>query len=321
MNSLFIEKYRPKTLEDLILPKYMYEKFINFIKCKKIPNMIITGPPGTGKTSTVLCLAKSLYNNNNNIIKDVVLELNASNNRTLEYINVKINYFCKRKVDNASYKFIILDEADNITKKTQNLLVNLIEEYKDTIFTFTCNDKTKIVESIQSRCLIIYYNPLISENISDRLIYICNNEGIKYEMNGIKTLEFISQGDIRQAINNLEVIYYNNSIITEDYVYKIAYQPHKKIIIKIIENCVHMKLLDIIEDINNLKDLGYCSNDIILTLVNYLKIIDIDEDIRINFIKIISQTYIYICNGIDTNLQLYSCISRLIKYIYNSNKN
>ena len=310
----FIEKYRPKKLEDLILPEYMHYKIMNFIKFKKMPNIIITGSPGTGKTSTVLCLAKRILNKKN---KEMILELNASNNRTLEFINTTVSYFCKKKINNTenNYKIIILDEADNITKKTQNLLANLMEEYSDnTIFTYTCNETSKIIESIQSRCIILRYNAIQSENIEKRLKMICNKENIEYDIDGLKALEFISQGDIRQTINNLEATYYGYNKITEDNVYKLCYQPYKQLI-NLIENCVKMNLPIVINLLTDLKNHGYCSNDILLTLLNCLKTASIDEDIRINFIKIISNTYIHICNGIDTNLQLYSCISRMIKYI------
>ena len=314
----FIEKYRPKDFNDLILPIAMQYKIANIIESKCLPNIIITGSSGTGKTSTILCLAKKILGKD---YKNMLLELNASNNRTLEFINTTVAYFCKKKLSSntESQKIIIFDEADNITKKAQNLLANLMEEYShNTRFAFTCNESSKIIESIQSRCMILRYIPMTTDNIKKRLEIICSKENIKFDNAGLSAINFISQGDIRQAINNLEATFHGYNMVTEENVYKLCYHPHPKIVVEIIKECVNMDIIKSINHIHELKNCGYCTNDILQTLLNSLREIKIDEDIRINFIKIISDTYINVSEGIDTNLQLYGCISRMIKYIQNT---
>ena len=311
----FIEKYRPKDFNDLILPLPMQYKIANIIETKILPNIIITGSPGTGKTSTILCLARKVLGND---YKDMLLELNASNNRTLDFINTTVAYFCKKKLSSNTdkQKLIIFDEADNITKKAQNLLANLMEEHAyNTSFAFTCNESGKIIESIQSRCIILRYVPMTSENIKKRLTMICQKENISYDDEGLSAINFISQGDVRQAINNLEATYHGYKTVTDANVYKLCYHPHPKIVVEIIKECVNMNIIKGIEYIHELKNCGYCTNDILQTLLNSLREIKIDEDIRINFIKIISDAYINVSEGVDSNLQLYGCVSRMIKYI------
>jgi replication factor C subunit 2/4 len=248
----------------------------------------------------------------------MLLELNASNNRTLDFINTTVAYFCKKKLSSNTdkQKLIIFDEADNITKKAQNLLANLMEEHAyNTSFAFTCNESGKIIESIQSRCIILRYVPMTSENIKKRLTMICQKENISYDDEGLSAINFISQGDVRQAINNLEATYHGYKTVTDENVYKLCYHPHPKIVVEIIKECVNMNIIKGIEYIHELKNCGYCTNDILQTLLNSLREIKIDEDIRINFIKIISDAYINVSEGVDSNLQLYGCISRMIKYI------
>jgi replication factor C subunit 2/4 len=311
----FIEKYKPRNFDDLILSLQMQYKIANIIESKTIPNIIITGSPGTGKTSTIICLARKILGKD---YKDMILELNASNNRTLDFINSTVVYFCKKKNSSTTltHKLIIFDEADNITKKAQNLLANIMEEHSyNTSFAFTCNESNKIIESIQSRCMILRYIPMTGDNIKKRLEIICKKENIIYTDDGLKSIINIAQGDIRQAINNLESTYHGYIEITEENVYKLCYHPHPKIIVEIIKECVNMNLPASIEYIHQLKNLGYCINDILQTMLNNLREINIEEDIRINFIKIISDCYINVSDGIDTNLQLYGCLSRMIKYI------
>jgi replication factor C subunit 2/4 len=333
-NLPWIEKYRPNKIEDIILDDCLRNKLKNLVNINDLydasntneisclPNLIITGSPGTGKTSTMFCIAKQILGDK---YGEALLELNASDNRGLEIINNSIIHFCKKKINgildgsndnNNIKKIIIFDEADNITRKAQNVLANMMEEYgESTRFCFTCNDSSKIIESIQSRCLILHYRPMNRDNIKKRLDMICQNEKVNYDEKGLEAIIFISQGDIRQAINNLEATYNSYNMITEENVYKLCYQPHPNTVINLIQKCASRNLIQAIEKYEELKEQGYCNSDILQTMSNVLKLINIDEHIRINFIKIISDTYLNVSEGVDTSLQMYSCISKMIAYI------
>ena len=307
----WIEKYRPKYINDIILEDNFKSKILNLIELNTLPNIIISGSSGTGKTSTIYCIARQLLKE---YYKDALLELNASDNRGLDIINNTIIYFCQKRIN--SIKIIIFDEADNITTKAQNSLVNLMDEYSyNTRFCFTCNDSSKIIESIQSRCLILHYKPMNNENIKKRLKYICDIEKVNYNEPGLDSIIFISQGDIRHAINNLEAIHNSYRFVSEENVYKLCYQPHPSNLITIIQYCVNGDIKNAILEYDKLRDFGYCNSDILQTMINILKLIKIDENIRINYIKIISDIYLNINDGIDSNLQIYSCLSKLIKFI------
>ena len=139
----WIEKYRPSNTKEILLDHYLLEKIHKIIEYRSIPNMILTGEPGTGKTSTILIIAKAIYKDSSTYHENV-LELNASDDRGLSIINNTIIPFCQ-KVTNSPEKLIILDEADSITNKAQNLLSNIIAEYKKNCrFVFICNDSTKV---------------------------------------------------------------------------------------------------------------------------------------------------------------------------------
>jgi len=284
--------------------------------------MIITGEPGTGKTSTILCLAKQIYESKT--FSELVLELNASDDRGLSIINNTILPFCKKKINKNINKLVILDEADSITSKAQNLLSNIIAEYrKNTRFVFICNDCSQITESIQSRCMIIKYNRLSKENLFNKIESICKLETVNYTSEGILELLFLSDYDIRQSINNLECIFYYDKILNYENVYKFIDLPKPYYVEKILSNCINGNLNESIITITELYYKGYTSNDILLTFMKCLlekkfeftnKKLE-SEEIILKIYEIISLSYIRVNGGNDTLLQLLGCISKIYLYL------
>jgi replication factor C subunit 2/4 len=311
----WIERYRPKKIEDILLPDTLATKIASLSRNSVIPNLIVSGPPGTGKTSTLLALATRVYGKK--FKEEAVMELNASDNRGLEMINNSIIYFCKKRMLDAEgkpmHKLIILDEADNITRKAQNTLSNMMEEYADnTKFAFTCNDSTKIIESIQSRCLMIFFPPLKNDQIAARLTNICEREGVAFQPEAVRLVAVNARGDLRQAINNLEAVRFGFGGVTQDGVMRLCHQPHPDKIIKLIQECANRNTDQAIAMIDDLKRRGYCSNDILLTMISVLRDVQIVEEVRLEYIRTISESYIQVCDGVDSNLQLYGCIARLV---------
>ena len=316
-NKLLIEKYRPKNIDNIILNDTLKNKIKSFLHNKSIPNIIISGSPGTGKTSLILLIAKYIYKEH---YDEAVYELNASDNRGIEIINNNISYFCRKKIsdknNNSITKLIILDEADNITNKVQNIISKILEDKTiNTKFALTCNNSLNIIEALQSRCLMIHIPTLSYDQINNKLIEICKKENIEYTEEGLKILTINANGDMRYAINNLELIYYGFEKIESNNIYKLCHQPRPEIIINLIQECVYKNIKKVISIIEELKNKGYCSNDIILTIINILQYVKIDEEIKINFNRILNESYVQICDGIDTNLQLYGCISRIIMFM------
>jgi len=315
----WVEKYRPKTASEILLNPFIKEKIDNILLHKSIPNMIITGDPSVGKTSTILCLAKEIYNENE--FNNNVLELNASDDRGLSIINNTILPFCKKKINQGLYKLVILDEADSITNKAQNLLSNIIAEFKKNArFVFICNDCSQIIESIQSRCMIIKYTKIDKIDLFNKIKKICICENFEFTDQGIDALIFISDNDIRQAINNLECIYHSTDNLTYDNVYLLLDYP-KPLYIEIILNyCLKGELFDAIKIIKELYNKGYTPNDILLTFMKCLMEKNLnnelfDKDIILKIYEIISLTYIRVNGGIDTLLQLCGCICKIYLYI------
>jgi replication factor C subunit 2/4 len=317
-----IDKYRPKKFKNIILNDVIKSKISAIIDMKIMPNMIIVGPPGTGKTSLVTMIARNMLsklnsNSNDDRYSEGILSLNASDNRGLDILNNTIIYFCKKKLIDANGnpipKIIIMDEADNITTKAQNMIANMIEEFsKHTRFAFTCNESSKLIESIQSRCLVVYIAPLKPMIVSNHLEKICQDEKIEFDKEGLDMIAKDCKGDLRASINLLDAISNGFGYINCENIVKLSYQPNPTKILNLIQECAQRSIYNAIDIIHVLKSEGYCGTDILLAMINVLKEVAIDESIRLKYIHIISEYYTKVSDGLDTNLQLYSCISKMI---------
>ena len=272
----------------------------------------MTGEPGTGKTTTIFCITKNIYNKKEQ--EEVVLELNASDDRGLSIINNTIIPFCRKKIIGVNHKLVILDEADSITNKAQNLLNTVIAEYINTTrFVFICNECHKITEPIQSRCNIIRFPRISKENIYTKIEEICKLENITYNDQGIKTLIFVSNNDIRQSINNLECIYNFNKKLIDKSIYNLIDQPKPIYIEKIFKQCLEGNLKMALQSTKELEIKGYSLNDILLNMMKCLleNEFTIKEEIKLKLFELLSLTYIKVNDGSQSYLQIYGCLSRI----------
>lgn len=311
-NNLWIEKYRPYKIDDILLDDNIKTEIDKIIVNKNIPNMILTGTPGIGKTTTLLCIARKLYGK---YINDTVLELNASDDRGIKLINSgELNNFCIHKLPYsdsefkkyANHKLIIFDEADNMTEKALPIISILMDKfYNTTRFVFTCNTSSKIIESIQSRCMIIRYTRLSINKISERLEEILKLEKIKYDKKALKEIARISTGDLRHALNLLQMVADRFKNINIKNIEKICEIPPHNILVNILEQ-IKKNVKDALINIFELKDSGYSVNDIFIGIFNYLKSndISIDEDYKMNILKILSKYLYNISKYTDTDLNL-----------------
>src|SRR3989344_4121467 len=163
MSNLFIEKYRPLDFKEVHGQDVIIERVKSMVENKNIPHMLFSGPPGTGKTTTALIIAKTLFKDN---WKENFLETNASSDRGIDTIRNQVKDFAKTKsMEGDIPKIIFLDEADALTRDAQNALRRTMEQFSDNCrFILSCNYSSKIIEPIQSRCAIFRFKPLAKED-------------------------------------------------------------------------------------------------------------------------------------------------------------
>jgi replication factor C subunit 2/4 len=308
----WIEKYRPSKISDILFDDILRHKFQRIIEIQIYPNLILTGNPGVGKTSTLLAFAKQITGRYYN---EAVLELNASDNRGLDIVNKMIIHFCKKVVTdkdgNPIKKFIIFDEADNITPKAQYVISDLIDQYnKTTIFTFTCNDSTQIIESIQSKSIIVKFNKVNEKHMFNRLKEICTLENITIEDEIINEIVSNSEGDMRTSLINLEVI--NKGLKKEDrknFRNLMTNKIEKNLLDQLLIVMISGDFLECVKYYKNIKNNGYSNIDIIFNLINHVKIVAIDENIRIKLMTRLSKTFVILNDKSESDVQMYGLFS------------
>ena len=246
---------------------------------------------------------------------EAVLELNASDNRGLDIVDKMIIHFCKKIVTDRNgkpiKKFIIFDEADNITPKAQYVISDLIDQFNETtIFTFTCNDSTQIIESIQSKSIIVKFNKVSEKNMMFRLKEICSIEKITLSDDIIKEIITNSEGDMRSALINLEVI--NKGLKDKDkknFRSLMTNRIEKDLLDKILIAMIDGNYYDCVKYYQNIKKNGYSNIDIIFNLIGHVKIVDIKEDVRIKLMTRLSKTFVTLNDKSETDVQMYGLFS------------
>jgi len=313
-NLPWIEKYRPVFLNEIVGNEETINRLKVFAEDGNLPNLIISGPPGIGKTTSILCLARQMLGVN--VYKDAVLEMNASNDRGIDVVRNKIKMFAQKKVtlDKGKHKIIILDEADSMTDGAQQALRRIMEVYsKTTRFCLACNNSEKIIEPIQSRCAILRYSKLADKQILHRLLEICDKEKLSFTDDGLEAIIFTCQGDLRQAINNLQSTHNGFAHINSENVFKVCDEPHPLLIKQVIENCNEKKLEDAMSILAHLWKLGYSAEDIITVLFRVCKTAQLPEFIKLEYIKNIGYAHSRIAQGLNSLLQLNSLLAKLAK--------
>jgi len=282
-----VEKYRPQKLDDIIGNTNQIIFFKKFIESGNIPNLLLNGEPGGGKTSAVIALAKEYLGD---LFADYCMDLNASDERGIDVVRSKIKIFSQRKSCCNKFKIIILDESDNMTNPAQLALKRIMDQYDDTTrFFFTCNS--------------------IENEIIKRLDQICKLENLKIEKDALMGIIELSSNkmDVREMLNKIELIKanYGEEQITKQNIYYLCDKPSPIIVREFIEEYSKKNLKKCIELINKLKDDGYQSSDICITLNNeIMNSTFFDEQQKRRLMMIIGEYNLLFLEGNDSYLMI-----------------
>ena len=310
MEDIWIEKYRPKILDDIVGQNEIVERLKAYVKTKNVPHLMFAGPAGTGKTTSALALSKELFGES---WKQNFHELNASDERGIGVVRGKIKDFARTApIGKTALKIIFLDEADSLTSDAQSALRRTIEKYSHICrFILSVNYSSKIIEPIQSRCTIFRFNPIRNDDIKKYICKISEKEKIEVTPDGLETLIFIARGDLRKAINILQVGASVGKKITAEILYETSATAKPEDVKNLINSALAGKFM---AARNQLYDLlikyGLSGEDIIKQIHQTIYDLAIPDENKVRLIEKTGETEFRLIEGSNDHIQLEALLAQ-----------
>lgn len=309
--DIWIEKYRPHTLKDVIGHTAIIERLQAYVTSKQVPHMIFAGPAGTGKTTSVIALARDLFGHTT--WKYNFHELNASDERGINIIRGKIKDFARTApFGKATFKIIFLDEADSLTSDAQAALRRTIEKYSHICrFILSVNYSSKIIEPIQSRCAVFRFKPLTDEDVTICIRRIAAKEKLKIASDGLETIIYLARGDLRKAINTLQVGASVSTTITADLLYQTAATARPEDIKQLLTTALEGNFIGARTQLYDLLiKYGLSGQDIIKQMHTIIFDLTIPDSLKIQLIEKTGEAEFRIVEGSNEHIQLESLLAQ-----------
>ncbi|MGD8505533.1 MAG: replication factor C small subunit [Candidatus Bathyarchaeota archaeon] len=311
---MWVEKYRPRSLKEMVNQKDIVERLESFVGARNIPHCIFAGPPGTGKTTGALCLARDLYGE---AYREHLMELNASDERGINVVRETVKTFARvRTLGEIPFKILILDEADNMTSDAQQALRRTMERFTETCrFILIANYSGKIIEPIQSRCAPFRFTYLPREDQDAYLRRIAESEEVQLLDEGLVAIFEVCGGDLRRAINTLQAAASLGKPVSNQVVYSVIGRANP------MDTREMMQLAmkgDFIGARNKLREMilkyGVAGSDIVRQIHREIfRMRDISELWKVKLADAVGEIDFRLISGADEEVQLSALLARLVE--------
>ncbi len=305
------EKYRPATLGDVIGQKLIVERLRSFVEKGTFPSMIFAGSAGIGKTTCAIAMANDLYRDERT---SAFKELNASDARGIDVIRGEVKEFAKTKsMAKVPIKIIFLDEADALTSDAQHALRRTMEKYsKETRFILSANYASKIIDPIQSRCVVFRFKPLNEEEMRAYIERIVKAENLEMDEKAMGALIYVGDGDLRKITNILQSSAMQNNKITEQSVYDVASKARPKEIVNMLKSAVGGEFDVAKAELDNLMlKQGMSAEDILTQCYKEVQGLMVDERVKLKIVVQIGESNFRIVEGANEHIQLEAMLAGL----------
>jgi len=306
-----VEKYRPKSLDEIIDREEIVSRLKAFVKTGNVPNMLFVGPPGTGKTTAALALVNDLYRGST---AGNFMELNASDERGINTIREIVKDFARsRPSAEVPFKILILDESDNMTQDAQQALRRIMERYASvTRFILLANYQWGIIEPIQSRCAVFRFPPLSPTHIREGIMRVLEKEGVSWNEEAIDEIVKAARGDMRKAINIAQSAAGGSKKITGESVKQVVGVLHPKEVAEMISEALKGDFSSARKRLAKLLyDDGLSANDILREMNSELMSIEMDEKKRLQVVNVLGEANFRVAMGADAEIQISTVLAAL----------
>lgn len=311
-SSIWTEKYRPQTFEEVKGQQEIVEKVKAFVSTGSMPHLLFSGPAGVGKTTLSLVIAKQLFGEN---WRQNVLELNASDERGIDVVRVKVKDFARtRALGDVPFKLIYLDESDALTKEAQQALRRTMENYTRTCrFILSCNYSSKIIDPIQSRCAVFRFRPLAEEDIYQMIDKLSTDEGLTVSEEAKKALFEVSNGDCRRLENVMQSCAVIKKDLDGELVYSMASVAKPKEVKELLEVAAkgdfissRKKLLDL------MLNYGLSGLDVIKQIQREIWNLELFDEKKVQLIDKCGEVEFRMSEGSDEYVQLEAFLAFVV---------
>ncbi|ELZ50394.1 replication factor C small subunit [Halorubrum coriense DSM 10284] len=308
--EIWIEKYRPQTLDDVHGQEEIVERLQSYIAQDDVPHLLFSGPAGIGKTTAATAIAREIYGEDN--WRGNFLELNASDQRGIDVVRDRIKGFARSSFG-GDFRIVFLDEADSLTDDAQSALRRTMEQFSDnTRFILSCNYSSKIIDPIQSRCAVFRFSPLSDEAVSGMVREIAAAEEIEVTDAGVDALVYAADGDMRRAINSLQAAATTGDVVDEKAVYAITATARPEEIESMVTDALSGDFARARSTLDTLlTETGMAGGDVIDQLHRSVWEFDLSEREAVRLMERIGEADYRIAEGANEQVQLESLLAAL----------
>lgn len=309
-HDIWTEKYRPRKLQDVIGQEHNIKRLKAFVDSQSLPHCLFAGPAGCGKSTASMCIAHELYGDS---WRGNFLELNASDERGIDTVRVKIKDFARTVPLNGKFKIIFLDEADSLTKDAQHALRRTMEKFSNTCrFVLSANYSSRIITPIQSRTAVFRFAPLKEKEITTALESIAKKESLGIDAEALKTIFYVSEGDMRKAINILQAAAITEKKITKETVLSVTSRADPTATLKMLEIALAGDFKAAREALRELLfERGNAPEDVIKEIYSQCFALKVDDAKKLRIVEKIGEYEFRLTEGSNPLIQLEALLAQI----------